>query len=227
MSKRGDVPQSVLYLLVALLVLSLAIQTVVFVSIKYQSPLEPITGEATGQVFLTIAGLCTGPIVEGWNLISFCASLVNTSVDAAFQGIDFRFVMRWNETTQEFMIFSPLAAVNPFTEIEVNQSYFLYLNSLTDEVSPSGTLFGDVNVSLVEGWDTPAYPYEFDSNFTFYFNGSVHRFHMKWNTSNQEFIIFSPRSANPPGQIMNVGDGQFILSITGNTIKYNRSNLSG
>ena len=228
--KSKDIPNSVIYLLAALLLVTLAIQAVVF--LNYRPPVQydfPVTGQQTAQgtVGLVILGVCTGPIVEGWNLISLCANVTDNSIDSILAGIDFRFVMQWNKTGQDFLIYSPLAATNPFTTMEINRSYFVFLNDATGIIEPSGSFLPDLDIALVEGWDTPAYPYEFTANFTDYFDDTVHKFQMKWNSTDQEFVIWSPRSADPPSSLMFLGDGQFILSSQANTLSYNRTNLTG
>lgn len=227
--KSKEIPNGVIYALAALLLVTLAVQAVVF--LNYRPPAQfdfPVTGhQATGTVGFTIVGICSGPVVQGWNLISLCANSTDSSITSILAGIDFRFVMRWNKTGQDFSIFSPLAAQNPFTTMEVNRSYFVFLNDANAVIEPNANFLPDLDIALVQGWDTPSYPYEFTANFTDYFDGTVHRFHMKWNSTDQEFIIFSPRAASPPPSLMFLGDGQFIFSEAANTLSYNRTNLSG
>ncbi len=223
--KRGDWPNSVVYTLAIVLGLSLGVEAFLLVTDEPVQVVQ-VTGRATGTVMLGILGVCSGPLQEGWNLISLCSNTTSPNITFVLSGIDFRYVMRWNESGA-FEIFSPLAASNPFTQFEINRSYFVYLNSVSDEISPNSNLNPSMNITLTQGWSTPSWPYEFSVNFTQYFNGSVHRYHMKWNATTQEFVIWSPRAAAPPPSIMYVGDGQFIYSDVQNVLSYNKTNLSG
>ena len=180
----------------------------------------------TGTVGLYVTGFCTGPIYQGWNLVSLCNNATNLNIASIFAGIDYRYVMRWNETGQEFGIFSPSAATNPFTAMEVNRSYFVYLNSATASITPSNGDNSNMNITLVQGWNTPAWPYNGVTNFTRYFNSSF-RYHMKWNATTQEFVIWSPRMSAPPPSQMFVGDGQFIYADVTTQLRLNRTNLTG
>jgi len=227
--KRGkDIADSTVYALAAVLGIILLVDIVLIAS--PQPPLLRVTGlqtsSATGTVGLFILGVCTGPLVQGWNLISLCNDVADSSISSIFSGVNIRYVMRWNETSQEFAIYSPSASSNPFTTLEINRSYMVFLNDATGSIFPSAGNNPDLNLTLVQGWNAPGFPYEFNSNFTIYFNASQHRFLMKWNTTDQEFVIWSPRMAAPPSSLMFVGDGQFIYSDATSTLRYNRTNLT-
>jgi len=182
----------------------------------------------TASVEFTIVqpGICDIFLRQGWNLISLCAEPADKSVSGVLFGIDFRFVMKWNVTSQAFDIYSPLAASNPFDSFEVNSSYFVLLNPANASFSTGLTFNPDLNIDQNTGWNTPAWPYEFDTNITKYFNASVHRYLMKWNAVTQEFEIYSPRAATNPFSTINSTEGQFILATSPNTIMYNRTELA-
>lgn len=226
MHKKRDWPDNAVYALLGVLAVALAVQAYVLVRTA-EPQLAPLTAmQASGTVSFRIIGTCSGPIIQGWNLISLCANVSNTNITAVLSGIDFRYVMRWNETSQNFQIFSPLAATNPFTRFEINRSYFVYLNSVSGSIEPNSNTNGDLNITLTPGWSTPSWPYEFNVNFTRYFNSTVHRYQMKWNATTQQFVIYSPRAASPPPSTMFVGDGQFIYSDVTNVLSYNKTNLT-
>jgi hypothetical protein len=227
-SKRGDeLSRSIIPALVTLLA-AITIFNMVLLTVPHpRAPTGYQSSAATGTVMFTILGTCTGPLVSGWNLISLCANVTDAAIPSALGGIDYRYVMRWNETAQDFDIFSPNAASNPFTDFEANRSYFVYVNSATANLIPNGAFNDDMNITLTPGWSTPSWPYESATNFTRYFNGSFHRYQMKWNTTTQEFVIWSPHMADPPSSLMLVGDGQFIYSENANELRYNKTNLTG
>jgi hypothetical protein len=232
--KRGtDIPNTVIYALALVLGIVTVVDALLLVQPTPQSMPEAmhITGlqsSSQGTVGLFILGGCLTPLAQGWTLISLCSNVTNSSIPSVLSGIDYRYVMRWNETGQEFAIYSPSASSNPFSTFELNRSYFIYLNSLSGNIAPIGSgVNGDMNITLVQGWSTPSWPYESDSNFTRYFNASVHRYLMKWNTTDQAFVIWSPRMSAPPPSLMFVGDGQFIYSDFTNQLKYNKTNVTG
>jgi len=185
------------------------------------------SGGTVGFTYISGA-LCFVPISRGWTLVSLCMNTTQTSIPVLMQNVDYRFVMAWNTTSQDFVIYSPLAADPPFTDMQFNTSYFIYLNN------PSNTQFGlngkeveDLNISLVSGWNAPGFPYVFNSTILKYFNESRHRYLMKWNTSAQEFVIYSPRAATPAFTTINRSEGQMLNSYVNTSLYYNKSYLQG
>ncbi|MCX6767520.1 MAG: hypothetical protein NTY90_02195 [Candidatus Micrarchaeota archaeon] len=181
---------------------------------------------AQGFVGAFVWSACKIDLLPGWNLFSMCSEPANKSVQSVLAGIDYRYVMQWNESAQEFGIYSPRAAQNPFAYLEMNRSYFVYL------ISPAtlylgGPFANDTNISLSQGWNAPAYPYEFTSNISVYFNESAFRYLMKWNASSQEFVLYSPRAAQNPFTKIFMGEGQFIYATdpAGTLLAYNRTAL--
>ncbi len=221
------------YLLCAILVY------VLILSIYLLSPLPEKTGEKANNsltgaavVRLEILPVCFIPLEQGWNLISFCTNLTNKSVESALSQINnsYRYLMQWNASSQEFMIYSPLAYSNPFDRFNENLSYFIYFekNNKTD-LYCHGNNFGDLNLSLLFGWNTPTYPYEFSTNITKHLStlGDKYRYVMKWDASSQEFMIYSPLAYSNPFETIFSGEGQFIniKDSGGAYLFYNRTNL--
>jgi len=216
-------------------VLILAI--VLFVSICMNwlvvfSHTPPLTGQAVGAVDVAVVLACNAPLVQGWNLISVCANISNTSIQSALSSInsDYRYVMEWNESSQEFMVYSPRSMSPPFSNLNLSKSYFvLYLPNATTALNFNGTEFNDTNLSLIYGWDTPTYPYIFTGNVTKYLNtmANKYRYMMKWNASNQEFVVYSPRAAVNPFYTIGGGEGQFILisDALGALLRYNKTDV--
>jgi len=187
--------------------------------------------QATATISFRIVSPCTVHLEEGWNLVSFCANLTNKSIDNNLAEINnsYRYILEWNESRQEFDIYSPLASEKPFTMFNENKSYFIYFTNGKYDLDIIGELYNDTNISLIFGWNVPFFPYEFSANITKYLNileGSF-RYLMKWNTTTQKFMIYSPLAAERPFEFINMGEGQFLYinNTFGATLFYNRSAL--
>ncbi len=191
---------------------------------------SPITGGAV--VGFEIAPFCFIPLEQGWNLISFCTNLTDKSVENALSQISgsYRYVMEWDASAQKFMIYSPLSSSNPFTKFNETLSYFIYSEeSNITHLYCQGTDFGNLNLSLLSGWNTPTYPYMVTANITKYLStlGGKYRYLMKWNASAQKFMIYSPLSSSKPFETILPTEGQFIYidDAGGAHLFYNRTNL--
>jgi hypothetical protein len=135
--------------------------------------------------------------------------------------------MRWNTTSQQFDIWSKVAATNPFTDFDTNSSYFVYLNSGPAVLNVTGTQNPDMNISLDQFWNEPAYPYEFDTtveNATASINDTF-QYLMKWDNALQQFDIYSTQQIVNPFTGIAVGDGLFVYTNNSTTLAYNRSQL--
>ncbi len=221
--------RSMKYLLCAILVLMLILSIYLL-----GSPAEKISNPLTGAavVGFEIAPFCFTPLDHGWNLVSFCANLTNKSIKTALSQISgsYRYILEWNASSQNFMIYSPLSSSNPFTKFNENLSYFIYFEgSNKTNLYCQGTNFGNLNLSLLFGWNAPTYPYMFTVNITKYLStlGGKYRYVMKWNASSQKFMIYSPLSALKPFETILSGEGQFINieDAGGAHLFYNRTYL--
>lgn len=195
---------------------------------------SPITTKATsGTASMDIVPPsvpCSMTLKQGWNFISLCVEPNNNSITSVLSAIDYRYVLQWNATTQSFDIYSPQSAGNKFTTFDANQSYFVYVSSAGDSgLGIFGNEFKDKNISMIYGWNTPTYPYQFSSNITNYLDSiaNKYRYLMKWNASNQLFMIYSPRQAEPVFTTIYMGEGQFINvnNAGGATLQYNKTKL--
>ncbi|MEM5798595.1 MAG: hypothetical protein QXP39_00925 [Candidatus Aenigmatarchaeota archaeon] len=184
-----------------------------------------LTSYVSGTVGLNVLQPCSIKFYKGWNLFSVCAQPQNLSVEHILKDIDYRYVLRWNRSRQEFDIYSPRTSQNPFDSFDLNESYFIYFKNDSGWLEISGDEFGDMNISLLVGWNAPTYPYTFSTNISRYLDGINWRYLMKWNTSRQEFDIFSNHSATKPFWLIYKGEGQFILMQTEGMLKYNKSYL--
>jgi len=186
----------------------------------------------TGMVSLNIVSACSLEFREGWNFISFCANETNTNITSVLSSINqsIRFVLEWNSSTQSFIIYTPRAASPAFSKFNLSKSYFIYYtNSTGTNVSLSGPNFGDINISLQQGWETPNYPYSFTSNISQYLEtiDGKYRFVQKWNYTPQEFAIYSALSQENPFYQIKQAEGQFILitDAAGANLFYNKTRL--
>ena len=229
MKKTGDRTIAALVVLVSVLLLLQSLVFLLTVTVHSQNPTTGhFTGASgTGVVGFTFIGTstCSMPLVNGWNLISLCSNVSDNSIASLLNGVDIRFVMRWNQSTQRFAVYSPSAASPDFSTMEFNQSYFVYLNSASSTVSLRGDNFTDTQAGLGTGWNAPGYPYGFSTNITRYFNETKHRYLLKWNATGQKFLIYSPRAAEPAFTIINGSEGQFVFATQSDIIQYNRSQL--
>jgi len=189
--------------------------------------LAPLAGGVAGTVMLVVAAPCRIDLVQGWNFISLCSESDNKTVSSILAGVDYRYVMAWNESAQEFDIYSPRAASNPFDSFEFNQSYFVYAFAPAS-IYVGRNRTGDLNISLSQGWSGPSYPYEFGTNISNYFNATAFRYLMKWNATSQEFMIYSPRAASNPFTKISPTEGQLIYGYppSGYLLQYNRTALN-
>jgi len=215
-------------LLLAVFVILTVILTYLSFTVFYlKIPLfkKTITGKGTaGYVSVTIVPVCTFYVGPGWSFFSLCANSSNKSIDNILQNISYRYVMRWNTTRMEYDIYSPRAANNSFDALDVNESYFV-LDYSSEMLSIHGPPNEDMNITMIQGWDAPSWPYLFTTNVTKYINSSKHRYMMKWNTSGQEFMIYSPRASVNPFTKIYKGEGQFIYAYYNHTLEYNQTEL--
>ena len=96
-----------------------------------------VTGKAqSGKIGFIILPSCSSNLVQGWNLVSLCGNSTNTSFQHVFSQIDgdYRFIMLWNESSQEFIVYSPKSSSNPFDTISMGEGQFININN------PSGAL---------------------------------------------------------------------------------------
>ncbi|HME86924.1 MAG TPA: hypothetical protein VKE88_00765 [Candidatus Nanoarchaeia archaeon] len=194
-----------------------------------QNNLESITGLNTGEVRVSILPRCNIPVQAGFNLISVCANLSNTSILNALNSVEgkYSFVLQLNETSQAFDVFDPGAATNPFDTFDINKSYFVFMTEAAT-LSFFGVPIGNISVPLHEEFTAPSYPYTFTTNITRYLDPIAENvsFLLKWNTSSQDFIVFSPEAAEHDFENISKGEGQFMYLITPNgVLHYNTSQL--
>ena len=187
-----------------------------------------IGADNQGGVFVTFAdsGDCVLSFSEGWNLFSFCSELNgNEELVTLLSPLEgrYRYVMVWDKVTQVFEIYSPRGNdAQPFDVFDDDKSYFIYMEEpavLEIDGSESGLESRD----LVEGWNSPSYPYRsalFIEDLIGSFRNDF-RYLMKWSAVRQEFDIYSlGRSDAQPFIFIDKGEGQFIYLRNPNTLVY-------
>ncbi|MFH0868731.1 MAG: hypothetical protein V1839_00735 [archaeon] len=192
----------------------------------------PITAAGSvGVAGLGISGgLCQFPLLQDWNFISFCANPSNksvTSVMAQASG-SYDYVLRWNASAQAYELYSTYSETKPFSDIEVNRSYFVHMTSPVAGFAVSGASNPDINISLINKWNAPSWPYEFTTNVSKYLdtiNGKW-EYVLKWNASSQAYDLYSIYSGEKPFTQIFKGEGQYIfVNATSAALVYERSAL--
>jgi len=187
-----------------------------------------ITTEGSVSIYILPPGVCNIEMDDYWNFISLCADPYNKSIDSVLAGVDYRYVMRWNATTQEWEIYSPRASSNPFDSFEMNRSYFIYLNS-PDNLTVNGVILNEnMSIGLVQYWNAPSWPYNFTTNISKQAKSvnETLRYEMKWNATTQEWEIYSPKAADNEITTISEGEGKMIYNTNSSaTLIYNLSEL--
>jgi len=168
---------------------------------------------------------CNVSLHQYWNLLSFCALPENMSVENLTDTLNYRFIMRWNESSQGFDVYSPQQSVKPFTEFNLNESYFIYMYE-DSSLFVNGNETENISIGLSEFWNNPSYPYDFNGTVdkVIYYVNDTYRFLMKWNTTGQEFMVYSPQQEVKPFDNITVGEGILInLNAPTAILTYNRS----
>lgn len=198
--------------------------------------LHEITGKATdnGNVFLRILrppSDCNFDVAEGWNFFSLCADANDKTVTNILDNIDgdYDYVLRWNNTIQDFMLYSIYAAENDFDSLDNNASYFVSYTGTSGTIDIAGDEFEDLNLSVGYEWDAPMYPYQFETNISKYLAtiDEQYTYVLKWNHTVQDFMLYSIYAAENPFETIDLGEGQFIFitNTSGTVLRYNKSGL--
>lgn len=166
---------------------------------------------------------CILAFKQGWNMFSFCSNLENSDIEDVLLPISsqYRYLMRWNTTKQEFDIYSPNQIEKPFTKIDDNETYFIYaLENIQLEVA--GIEPGPETKNLVRGWTAPSYQYRTSKRIEDIISSirEDFRYFMKWNNTKQEFDIYSPNQIEKPFDKINKGEGHFIYMENNRTWYY-------
>lgn len=187
-----------------------------------------VTSKVAGNVGVSVLEACNINLQQGWNYISICIEPPNKSIESVLAGINYRYVLLWNQSTGGFDVYSPKALSKPFDSFDTKYSYFIYAE-LPQQIQISGSRFGDMNISLSQGWAPPAWPYHFAADVSKYLSGIAgqYRYMLKWDASTQSYVVYSPRSSSPPFTQISLGEGQFILITdpAGVLLVYNSSYL--
>lgn len=229
-----QLPDKYLRILIVLALLSVALNMVAFTTayIEHRSKLDSNV-LAVGTLALTVTpeGFCDIDLLEDWNLISICASPSDTSIDSVTSTISdsFDYILKWNASSQSYLLWSSFTEDNPFDNLEVNSSYFFHVNRSSKNFPIEGTANQNFNISLIENFNSPSWPYEFNKSIAQAL-GSVNNSYtyvLKWNASSQSFLLFSVFASENPFQNISAGEGQFInVNTSSIVLQYNRSDLA-
>lgn len=180
---------------------------------------------AAGQEGTITVGIlsdeCRLDFKQGWNLFSLCSNLNDPDLTKVLSPINgkYRYIMEWDKVDQSFEIYSPRALAKPFTNLNDNLSYFIYMYEPAS-LKVLGPDPGTETRNLIIGWDTPAYQYRISTTITVMIRDVINNFRylMKWDATNQEFNIYSKRSVNNPFNDIFPGEGRFIYMENQDTI---------
>jgi hypothetical protein len=164
-------------------------------------------------------GMCGVYLQQGWNFVSFCSEPEDKSIEAVLKQIEgnYEYILEWDENTQKFKLYTE--KVKEFTEFKRDKSYFIFYKGGSTNLDIAGTLYDDLNINLVKGWNSPVYPFMFktqvkgDAFYDVRFD-----YILTWNKFAQEFDIYSTKSTDKRMSI-DVGEGLFI-NTKGGTLRY-------
>ncbi|MEM4152659.1 MAG: hypothetical protein QXK80_00865 [Candidatus Pacearchaeota archaeon] len=180
--------------------------------------------EVYGYISIFILPRCNFPLGPGWNFFSLCADPEDKRINSSLGSTSYRYVLRWNTTRMEWDIYSPRASENPFENFTTNESFFVLVYD-NETIFFAGNESGDMNITMVEGWNAPSWPYLFDTNISKYFNETKHRYMMKWSNPLQEFVIYSPRASEKPFTEIFKSEGQMLYAYNDHILIYNKTYL--
>jgi len=195
-----------------------------FILINLSRNFQLINSSDQGRIIVELEDSeCNLYFKQGWNLFSFCKNLRNTDLEEVFSPLKdkFRYIMRWNTTSQKFDIYSKRSIEKPFTKLDDNESYFIYMYEEAN-ISIKGDEVRDEKRYLVRGWTAPSYQLGFSTSIEEVLKNVYENFRyiMKWNTTSQKFDIYSKRSIEKPFKTINKGEGQFIYMENNSIIEY-------
>lgn len=214
----------VILLIISALAIALGIYAYHLKSIKTQEvPMfNTLTGGASQVGIVMVYVMESGQIIElleRWNFVSFFVKFQNKSVDSIFQSINpyYDFILEWNSSAQNFKIWSRNGQ-KEFTEINENMSYFIYMNT-GKNLTVTNVYFENLTLPLVNGWEAPVYPYKKSSNITGnQFYNATFQYILKWNWTDQIFLVYSPQSLTPEFTSIKQQEGYFIKTAGGNLV---------
>lgn len=221
MEKRGEMFSTLASILLIAAILFIIINNIP--SEKTSLP-KTITGAAgSGAISIVILGDAgTAELLQGWNFISIFVTLRNNSIASVFSTLNnsYDYILEWNSSSQEFDTWSRLGTKD-FTELNSNKSYFVYMNQ-AGTLNLNGRYYQNLSFPLVSGWETPNYIYEYETNITnsTFYNISF-SYMQKWNSTSQEFLVYSEKSGLPQFTKLLASEGYLLLTDGGN-INYTR-----
>ncbi len=159
---------------------------------------------------------CFWEIVPRWNQLSYCSEKPDYNLSYAFSEIDsqYRFVLKWDSSEQEFEVYSPRAIDNPFDTFYPNETVFIFFeNETTKKIEHDEPFFESIDFTLIKGWNAIPYVFLADLNVDSLANEMEDfRFILKWNKFEQKFDVYSPRAVENELEYIYVSEGIFIYS---------------
>lgn len=204
-------------------VILLAINLIIFFSFVRVESKPTTMASSYGTISLEIlADQMELNLTEGWNFVSFFVEPNNYSITGMLTSIDgsYDYIQEWNSSEQDFSVWSKYGQQD-FIAFDRNKSYFIYMNQ-NDTLLLDGRYLGNLTIDIVSGWESPDYIYEYYSNVTgdtFY--NATFTYMQKWNSSDQEFLVYSSLQSDNPFDRVEAAEG-YLLRTEGGRIVYYR-----
>jgi len=167
---------------------------------------------------------CDIKVGEGWNFVSLCVELDDYLIEDVLKDIEgyYDYILEWDENNQEFR-FWVKNGIKQFDRFDSGKSYFIFYNSGGEVTfTLDGSMIEELDRGVGAGWESPVYPYIFDSNLEgnrFY--NVAFDYMLRWNRAEQKFDIYSLRSFDSGFDSIRGGEGFFIKS-GGGTLIYRK-----
>ncbi len=147
----------------------------------------------------------SGPLYEGWNLISLPLTPADNSASAVLSGVSYDAVYRYNATSKEFEDIESTDAMNPGT------GYFVHATAdCTWEYS--GTAYNSMDMSLEQGLNMVGWlNCSKDADDALSSLSGEYYYVAQWNVTEGKFKVYNPLAASfSDFTAMDRGTGYFI-----------------
>ncbi len=146
---------------------------------------------------------------------------MNVAAVLAPLGENYEYILEWDGVSQNFRIYSRKGA-KEFTRFDSEKSYFIYYKQGSYNLGLAGEDFGELEVPLKQGWNSPVYPFDYSSGVqgSRFFNKEFD-YMLQWDRSLQRFNVYSSKARFKDFDTIGPGEGYFIETAEG-MIKYVR-----
>jgi hypothetical protein len=133
------------------------------------------------------------------------------------QGL-YDYILEWDESKQEFKIWSS-KGTKQFDNFNPKKSYFIFYQGPLERVNLTGPLYDSLDISLLKGWNSPVYPFDFSSKISGnQFYNIKFSYMQDWDRQMQSFKVYSTNSTQPGFDTIYAGNGFLIMTENGDLI---------